>query len=150
MYTAATETNRSTGEVGKKCGLLVLFALQTRHAAGISSNKKGNKERTQIKLRSVQVGQVHLHSPNRNDLLPGQIVQVLFIKYTISFSIFPFLFYLFYKVNSLLTTSEHALLLKGSLLCHSSTLSSQKPRVTFHLLRSLCLPMGNRINLNCI
>lgn len=113
MYTAATETNRST-RVGKKCGLLLLFALQTRHAAGISSNKKGNKEKTQIKLcrvsKSARVTRTH---PIENGLLPRQIVQVSFIKYTISFSIFPFLFYLFYKVNSLLTTSEHAPLLKA-------------------------------------
>lgn len=137
--------------VGKKCGLLLLSALQTRHAAGISSNKKGNKEKTQIKLRRVsKSARVTRTHPIENGLLPGQIVQVSFIKYTISFSIFPFLFYLFYKVNSVLTISEHAPLLKGSLLCRSSTLSSQKPRVTFHLLRSLHLPMGNRVNLNCI
>lgn len=52
MYTAATETNRSTGEVGKKSGLLVLFALQTRHAAGISSNRKGNEERARKATQS--------------------------------------------------------------------------------------------------
>lgn len=92
MYTAATETNRKywAGRE-KKCGLLILFVLKTRHAAGITSNKKGNEAGTQIKLRtmSVNVGQVHLQThPIESDLLPGANCTGSIIKYTISF---PFL-----------------------------------------------------------
>lgn len=90
MYTAATETNRSTGEGEKKCGLLILFALKTRHAAGISSNKKGNEERTQIKLRTECRPSSLALTQQKITSSQGQIVQVSFIKYTISFSIFSF------------------------------------------------------------
>lgn len=71
MYTAATETNRSTGGGvgGEKSGFLVLLALQTRHAAGIAPTERETR-RGPVKLRRVQVGQVHLHSPNRKQPPP--------------------------------------------------------------------------------
>lgn len=127
------------------CSFYLHSKLDTQLA---SAPTKGNEDSDKAP-QSVRAAEVTRTHPTQSGL-PGQIVQVSFIKYTISFSIFPFLFYLFYKVNSLLTTGEHALWLKGSLPCRPSTPSSQKPRVTFHLLSSLRLPMGNRVNLNCL
>lgn len=148
MYTAATETNRSTGGGSVACSFYFNSKLDTQLALAPTERERG--EDSDKAPQSVRVAEVTRTRPTQSGLLPGQIVQVSFIKYTISFSIFPFLFYLFYKANSLLTTGEHALLLKGSLLGRSSTPSSRKPGVTFHLLRSLRLPMGNRVNLNCV
>lgn len=49
---------------GGKCGLLLLFELQTRHAAGISSNRKGPRRGLRQSSAECPGRRGHSHSPN--------------------------------------------------------------------------------------
>lgn len=128
-YTAATET-KNTGK-GWKISVICWFyftALKTRHAAGISSKRKGRDWNKTTHNEYQHQWESLADSPNKKSPPPSGNCTCSFIKYTISFFLFFFFYFNFFFFFFTKSTACYPLvsmpsLLKGSpLFCSISSI----------------------------